>query len=565
MLHNSIGNISHDLSIGLTVVHELCEIINTPRSLAVSLILQYQEWGEYLDLPMEHQLYEDPRHFALDYLVTEVLKKHPDIPLGIDRTQVAMEAFRASEAQCRRTNEFLRNHTPLVLERARWEVLKILGTLEERDLKYIESSFSFGPGASTGVSGKGSSLSDKYDKEIHLTTGLLPYYRSILGEQWWEHHRLSKNRVVEGSKFTTVPKSAKTDRGICVEPTLNMYVQKGIGKEIRRRLKRDGINLNTQERNRYLASIAHKENLATIDLSMASDSLSSQLILKLLPPRWVELLLLCRSDFTSLEDETVELEKWSSMGNGYTFELETLVFWSIVKSVVPRSDLIKCTVYGDDIIVPQQHAARLIDALNLLGFNVNNTKSFLAGNFFESCGHDYFKGLNVRPFHLKGVGNDKIPSALQIANKLRLYCHRLNCEQSCDDTFQPVWLNLIRKIPRVWRKHRVPASMGDTGLICSAEEAPTTHRARDGIEGYVVSHIIMTPMYNRKHTFGVLLANLAHLERRQDIFDFLTDDCRPCLFTKGKEPKRGFLGKPRARKTVVHQWSCGFDWQSPIY
>ena len=55
MLHNLVGNMSHDLSIGLTVVHELCETIDTPRSLAVSLILQYQEWGEYLDLPMEPQ------------------------------------------------------------------------------------------------------------------------------------------------------------------------------------------------------------------------------------------------------------------------------------------------------------------------------------------------------------------------------------------------------------------------------------------------------------------------------------------------------------------------------
>ena len=286
MLYDLIDNLEPSFKLALTTTHLLCERINSPRSLAVRLLLQYGEYGQYVDLDVDPSLYEEPEQFRLDYLVSEVLRKHPHIPLGIDRIEAAMDSFKESEAQCKATNDRLDSMDwPMWTHRFARNILKILGPLTSDDIQFIERRWGHGPGATTGVAGTGTVLSDKYDKPIHLTCDLIPFYKSIVGEQWWEHHR-QPIEVVEGNKFTTVPKSAKTDRGICIEPTLNMYLQRGIGQLLRHRLRRFGININKQaEVNRRLASVAHSEELCTIDLSAASDSLAAKLIHHFFPGR----------------------------------------------------------------------------------------------------------------------------------------------------------------------------------------------------------------------------------------------------------------------------------------
>lgn len=569
MLHYRVGSLSTDLRLSLDITHRLCEVIDTPRSLAVSLMLQYEEWAEYMDLTIDPGNYEEPGNFARDYLVTEILRKNPDIPLGVDRVKVAVDSFKESEAQCKRTNDKLKGAVPDWFHTVRKRLLSVIGHLTSEDVLFVERSFKFGPGASTGVRGLGSVLSDKYDKPLHLTTGLIPYFRSILGDTWWEHHRHSVHEVVPGNKFTTVPKSAKTDRGICIEPTLNMYVQLGIGALIRSKLRRVGIDLDDQNRNRDLARRAYTERLCTIDLSAASDSVSSGLVLQLLPERWVELLHLCRSDFCNLFGETIELEKWSSMGNGYTFELESLIFYSVCAAFVPLDDMHLVSVYGDDIIVPQAYAQSVIDALNFLGFSVNQSKSFLAGNFFESCGHDFFKGYNVRPFYLKGR-NGAIPYALQIANKLRAYAHRLNCEESCDNTFRDIWRYVAGLSPAPW-KLPVPLELIDQGLVVSDDEF-FGRKALGGVEGWAVKHVSFSPLKKQKGTLGVLLAGLAQIESMPDRTFTLHKDLRiradvddaRCMFSYGREPRRGLFGKIRTRVSIVVQWTRGLSWQDPL-
>lgn len=548
MLYYRIDNIRPSFKLALNTFHTVCEQINSPRSLAASLMLQYGEWEEYLGLSIDASAYEDARNFSGDYLVTEMLRKNPYFPLELDRKQVALDAFEASEARCAETNQRLKSGDwPEFTHAFQRNLLKILGPLSSDDLNYIQANFAHGPGATTGVRGIGSVTSDKYDDVIHQTIDLYPFYKSIIGEQWWEHHR-QPIEIVEGNRFTTVPKSAKTERGICVEPTLNMFVQKGIGKCLRRKLRRFGINLDRQsDVNRRLAKEAYSRELATIDLSAASDSLASSVIHYFFPERWYHLLWIARSHKCFYNGSYKELEKWSSMGNGYTFELETLVFFALCMTFVPRDEMHNVSVFGDDIIVPRKYASDLIDGLNFLGFTVNDSKSYLAGNFFESCGHDYFKGQFCRPFYLK-ERKDGIPYALQIANKLRLYSRSMLDEWACDDTYKPAYDYIKEFIPRLWRKP-VPISLGDTGLISSYDEAkPVIRRPHSGIDGFLVKHIMCKPKYARKDTFGVLLANLTRLERSpslQSLLDCLEPERAP--FSKGLEPRRGFLGKPRPR------------------
>jgi len=90
-------------------------------------------------------------------------------------------------------------------------------------------------------------------------------------------------------------------------------------------------------------------------------------------------------------------EKFSSMGNGFTFELETMIFWAAISSV--SDGLI--SVYGDDLIIESAYYHDVISALDLLGFTPNGEKSFYQGKFRESCGADYWDGNEVRPCYLK--------------------------------------------------------------------------------------------------------------------------------------------------------------------
>jgi len=52
-------------------------------------------------------------------------------------------------------------------------------------------------------------------------------------------------------------------------------------------------------------------------------------------------------------------------------------------------------VFGDDLIVPKDCAGSVVDALHAFGLKVNPAKTFLTGNFRESCGVDAYAGHDV--------------------------------------------------------------------------------------------------------------------------------------------------------------------------
>jgi hypothetical protein len=441
-----------------------------------------------------------------------------------------------------------------------------LGPLNQRVLGDILDNSRFGPGATTGISGRGVVPSKKFDADMHLTHELVPFYRLILGDRWWEIQKTPT--IVAGNKFTTVPKNAKTDRGICIEPTLNVFLQLGVGTYIRDRLKRLGTYLKSPrnvstliglerykggvswERNQDLAQRAYAEELSTIDLSKASDTLSIEAVKFLLPDDWYHLLQLARSSTTSVDGKLIPLEKFSSMGNGYTFELETLIFRAAVLAVVPLTDQHLTSVFGDDIICPRKYADKVIGTLEALGFSVNRQKSFLAGNFFESCGADFFKGQPVRPFYLRRqkTGNRFLPYQVQITNALRIYANRRGYGLYCDARFKPLWLTLKQSCPQQWRACMVPETFGDTGIICSFSEC-NPRRLQSQIEGYQVRYRVFKPVFADRKTIGRLLCALAG--------GISVDDP---LFTRGKEPKRGFLRKVSSKVGQVVTWPEGWDW-----
>lgn len=593
-----------EFKLELFVVTELCRVIDTPRALSVYLLARNGEWEQLAGLRVDARHYEDHQHFADDYLVSEILRKSPNLPLGVDQHAAAVDAFYTSELSCFYTNERLRKDSeayalPKWVSDVKRRVNDILGPLRTKDLEQVQHLMHFGPGTTTGVRGTGYVKSDKFGAAMHLTESLLPFMTAIAGPRWSEI--IGVPEVVAGNRFFTVPKDAKIHRGACAEPTLNSFMQLGVGGLYRRRLGSEGVDLSDQTWNQYLASMAHELGLCTIDMTSASDRKSWMLILLLLPIRWFELCDLCRSPYTLIEETLHELEKFSSMGNGFTFELESLVFWAVVSSVVPREEWNLCAVYGDDIICPREYAHEVINRLAYLGFKTNTSKSFLAGNFFESCGTDWFKGHNVRPFYLKGSSdNPNLPYIVQIANKLRLYAVRRGGGQYSDARFQPLWNSLVKGAPRGWKDTYVPPSEGDSGFIVSLEEAiskgsiPTrlatrtrgTKLLNPWAEGHTGVAMRTKPVSRKRDNVGVILASLLPYELEVPRLKYITPPIRrkirgktrvlwcfmrefaleeqkakPRRPTFGREPVRGLFGKPKTKR-IFTLWDpeLGLDW-----
>lgn len=574
---------------------DLCEVINTPRSLTVYLLLSGEkaEWDQYLELECNPSHYLDPEHFARDKLVTGLMQKSQVLPLEIDLQAKALASFRDAEQQCRETNERLRAtdyvDLPHWWRKAEKVAARILGELTPEVLNWISEHGAQGPGAVVGVPGQGTTLSDKYTKTPSVTAELLPFARHIMGDAWFDYacNNGVTPRVVRGNWFFTVPKKATELRGCAKGPLVNVFCQLAVKRFVEGRLRLFGVDLRTQDWNRWLASMAYEWDLVTLDLRSASDLMALEVPLRLLPDRWGHLFALLREKETRLPDgHWVRLEKFCAMGNGYTFVLQTLIFRSVIEAICGRGDLPLTAVYGDDIIVPRRHAQEVITALEFLGFSVNLKKSCLARNFFESCGADYLFGYPVRPFFFRSLPEDPIPFEVAAANRLRLWSRDRTRGLGCHNQFRGSWTRLAKACPTPWRGLRTPLCLGDAGLISSDVEVRSRSKPHipEKVPGYggpdhgwtelrEIQQVLIRPKKADKRTFGVVLSALAAgrdpLEIVQTIdwrASYAKDIWREPVFeascspTLGFEPVRGFLGRPRTKWTPMRLGSENLAW-----
>lgn len=287
-------------------------------------------------------------------------------------------------------------------------------TIGNKPPKVISGSFT--GGASTRINRGAGSIASKFMGKAHCSDSAKPWFAPILfgAPTWQSINPLAWDLETQNSSVLfTVPKNSEIDRVACKEPEINMYLQRGLGDFIRLRLKRHGIDLNDQSRNKDLARESSRtRSHATIDLSSASDTISNSVVRMLLPYEWYNALDCLRSRSTVLPDGSVHsLEMFSSMGNGFTFELETLVFWALARAVSCICRVRgKILVYGDDIVAPIPCALALRRVLPWFGFAVNVKKTFTSGPFRESCGGHYVNGSDVTPFYFR----EKITSMTQV-------------------------------------------------------------------------------------------------------------------------------------------------------
>lgn len=347
--------------------------------------------------------------------VLAFFQKRKDLDIGVDTREVAWSTARGAEMLCCETNTIFRKvyqggfFFPLdvesVLFRAQRKIASILG-----DVPSISGlQLHFGPGATTQVKKKDASARRKLSQMMCCSEEMASSLGEVLSDMpLWAGASPSTGDIscpvaIHRGKIDFVRKSAKTDRTISVEPMLNSMVQLGVGEYIAKRLRREGIDITDQSRNQRLAmSGSITGDLATLDLSSASDTVSSKLCESLLPLDWFLFLSKFRTGMGVGPDGPVRLEKFSSMGNGFTFPLETLIFYALARGCVDDADHPSVSVYGDDIIVPTYAYDLLVKVLHCAGFLVNRRKSFSRGPFRESCGKDYYAGTDIRPCYLKG-------------------------------------------------------------------------------------------------------------------------------------------------------------------
>jgi len=281
------------------------------------------------------------------------------------------------------------------------------------------------------------------------------------------------NIDVSDSKLSFVPKSNAISRTICTEPTLNMWYQRAYSSQIEECLKSYfGIDLSTQpDVNRELSRLGSRDDsFATIDLASASDSISLKLLEDVLPKEVLSILKFFRCPKTRLPNGScVELQMVSSMGNGFTFSLQTILFCCMVKAVYDvlgiailknkvsftdgvyvrkRVIIGNFAVFGDDIIIEKVAYPFMCRLLELCGFRVNAAKSFAIGPFRESCGADFHNGINVRPVFIKTL--DTLQARYTAINLLRYWSSRLRIPLSKSFAFLAKtvkWVPVPRSAP----------------------------------------------------------------------------------------------------------------------
>jgi hypothetical protein len=226
------------------------------------------------------------------------------------------------------------------------------------------------------------------------------------------------------------------------------------------------------------------------------------------------------------------IEKFSAMGNAFTFELETLLFYAIAKAVAEVEGVVdsRVVVYGDDIVCSSESYDKTIYALNYFGFRVNETKSFQFGPFFESCGKHYHSGVDVTPIYQKSVVNSP-EECIRFHNRLVRWSERIHGDpwmfEAALTTLIALYQDLSWKDKNKSAKRlpRIPVDAeGDDGFL-----SPEEFFERDCNGGFT------TFVYRMRQKKTSRLNNASYLQLKLN--DFKTQNGDP----------RGFPSEPYGR------------------
>jgi hypothetical protein len=330
----------------------------------------------------------------------------------------AQQSFTDSEERCHATNVHLKTYvgyTRLLDEPYQQWVIRMQHYISSvlGDFHFFLESLPFlvrvTPGATSYSSRVNSLPQMKMRMKIFATQRSSQYLKSLYH---YYGFRIPRIKTTHSNRVELVPKNWKTDRTIACEPEGNLPLQLAFDSYAKRRLRRFGIDLRDQSANQRAAKHASINNdYVTVDFSKASDTISYNTVSLVFPVEWFDYLNRVRTPgFRGVFGDGV-YAKFSSMGNGSTFCIETLLFAAACKAVGSNNFL----VYGDDVIIEKEYYEDFLCLTRFLGFSINVDKSFSDGPFRESCGKDYYDGIDVTPVYIRNI--DKRKASL---------CHLIN-------------------------------------------------------------------------------------------------------------------------------------------
>jgi hypothetical protein len=364
---------------------------------------------------------ENPAKFKAEYQMQSLFKRYRfeiDTYSDDELEEKAIHSFLQTQVRIRNLDfTSLDEDTMRVVDRARTYIAKLLGRYSDEEHRNL---CRFGSKASVGIPLRKACLAARWELPISGSPDQISWFDSEMSsdtqvqDYWTQQKRSDPSKggstyqETRSLTLTLVPKTFKSLRAIMPNTTIGSYMSYGLGEMLRKRLRRAGYDIRTlQKEHRILARLASEHSLfTTADLSSASDSISVQLVELLFPSDWVNILKQSRIGQVILPDKSIYCsETFCTMGIGYTFPLQTLVFLALLKAIEAnlynRWNRRTVSVYGDDLIYSSPMHYEVVRVFERLGFVINVDKTFHEGHFRESCGGDYYYGVDVRPFQPK--------------------------------------------------------------------------------------------------------------------------------------------------------------------
>lgn len=462
--------------------------------------------------------------FCSDHQMASLLRKYPFTGSEKVTRYEAVKAFSETEARNSSTNRRWRDEESsgffLSLSSRLDELLGPCPTLDE-----VIDKGAWGPGTTvdfpygsdlTCVELKVASPISCFGRNLPLIPRVLrrvPLWDRQLAATFSPEEGVN---VVGASKMATVPKDSTKDRVIFVEPLLEGFLQHGVAVHLRAALQRESRDLSfAWTTNQRLAHAGSATGLwCTVDLKAASDSICICPLKSLLSGpnsvQWFQLMDALRSkvgsvlcpapsddDPNALSEELHRFELFSSMGNGYTFELESVLFYALLTTIIPgiwvrdKGQLVlrwpHISVFGDDLVFPVAYAPQVVSSLEWLGFQINTNKSFFGGPFRESCGKDFYLGQDVRPLFLTRRYSDA-SSIIDLANRVMRLGSSISplgdiSVRLADDRWASIHRHLLRKIPGAIRDLQSTPDGVPQGLYLG-EWGPRSEQRRGSLTYY---------------------------------------------------------------------------------
>lgn len=442
---------------------DILEALNIPHSLALALCYKYGEFdelyrllGEPLPLNGHGNLtpYENISEYRAFFQANALFSKADDLPPLPGLAEKALQDFLDCEKHNRETNiRFLCKevNSPLIYQTSRL-LAEILGEHSELDMA---QNLRFGPGVSSSCRGLKATIAHKLEADIICTPRSLPIVERTFRHFFQYYYNLKPIVASEQyNYFTTVPKTFKQERGICIGQHGNIVVQLAYGAQLRQRFRKYVDLDKAADFHQYLVEKKWRE-IATIDLRSASQMIARRAVQAVWPETWLSVMDDLREEYTLLPDGTKNYNQhYSAMGNGFTFEMESLLFYCLAKAAMLNAGMKwkYLSVFGDDIIVDKECGPIVVQALKDFGFVPNDDKTYLDGPFKESCGVDTLRGRNVRPVFLRNTKNGKSIEVLyKLANNISRMAANSGHGICLDSSFYRAWIRVIREIPEHWR------------------------------------------------------------------------------------------------------------------